>query len=30
LKRGVALDPGFGRGEDVDRRAAVHLGRSAH
>ena len=30
LKRGVTLDPGFGRGEDVDRRAAVHLGRSAH
>ena len=27
LKRGVTLDPGFGRGEDVDRRAAVHLGR---
>ena len=30
LKRGVALDPGFGRGEDMDRRTAVHLGRSAH
>jgi hypothetical protein len=30
LKGGVTLDPGFGRGEDVDRRAAVHLGRSAH
>jgi hypothetical protein len=30
LKRGIALDPGFGRGEDVDRRAAVHFGRSAH
>ncbi len=30
LKRGVTLDPGFGRGKDVDRRAAVHLGRSAH
>jgi hypothetical protein len=30
LKRGVTLDPGFGRGEDADRRAAVHLGRSAH
>jgi hypothetical protein len=30
LKRGVTLDPGLGRGEDVDRRAAVHLGRSAH
>jgi hypothetical protein len=30
LKRGVTLDPRFGRGEDVDRRAAVHLGRSAH
>ncbi len=30
LKRGVTLDPGFGRGEDVDRRAAVHLGKRAH
>ena len=30
LKRGITLDPGFGRGEDVDRRAAVHLGKSAH
>ena len=30
LKRGVTLDPGLGRGEDADRRAAVHLGRSAH
>ena len=30
LKRGVTLDPGLGRGEDVDRRAAVHLGRSVH
>ena len=30
LQRYVALDPRFGRGEDVDRRAAVHVGRNAH
>ena len=30
LACGIALDPCFGRGEEVDRRAAVHSGRSAH